>query len=481
MHTFKRRDYEWDVGLHYVGEVHREGKMLNRIFRYLTDDQLKWAEMGEVYDKIIFGREEFDYIKGEDNFKARMKEYFPAREDQEAIDKYVHLVRAASHNSKGLFAQRALPKFVPNFVAGFIGRKAKTFYSQTTRQVLDGITKNEKLIGVLTGQFGDYGLPPSKSSFMMHAMLTKHYMNGGSYPTGGSSQIFETMKLPIYRAGGEVYINARVNRILVEKGKAVGVEMADGTIIKAPKVISGAGIYNTYHSLLNGLEETKKYNDLMKNITPSYSHICLYVGLKHTSEELKLPKSNYWIYPENPNHDENIQKYVKDPNNSEFPVLYISFPSAKDPSWLDRYPGRSTIELISIGEYDQFAKWEDKKWKKRGEEYEAYKEEISQKMLNRMYDFLPHLEGKIDTYELSTPLSTKHFTNYQHGEIYGIEHTPKRFKQDMLRIQTPIKNCFLTGQDVITCGLGGAVYAGFLTACFISKKSLANKVFKATD
>lgn len=63
-HTFKRRDYEWDVGVHYVGQVHREGSFLNRAFSYITEDTLKWAEMDDVYDRMIFGDESFDFKKG---------------------------------------------------------------------------------------------------------------------------------------------------------------------------------------------------------------------------------------------------------------------------------------------------------------------------------------------------------------------------------------------------------------------------------
>ena len=40
-HVFKRRGYEWDVGIHYIGEVHRKQSELRRLFDYITDDKLK--------------------------------------------------------------------------------------------------------------------------------------------------------------------------------------------------------------------------------------------------------------------------------------------------------------------------------------------------------------------------------------------------------------------------------------------------------
>src|ERR1700744_1146992 len=52
-HVFQRHGYEWDVGLHYIGEVHQEDSMLRRAFDTITDGQLEWAPMPDVYDRVI--------------------------------------------------------------------------------------------------------------------------------------------------------------------------------------------------------------------------------------------------------------------------------------------------------------------------------------------------------------------------------------------------------------------------------------------
>src|SRR5690606_29137661 len=43
-HMFKRKDYEWDVGIHYIGEVHKPSSVLSQVFDYLCDGQLQWAD-----------------------------------------------------------------------------------------------------------------------------------------------------------------------------------------------------------------------------------------------------------------------------------------------------------------------------------------------------------------------------------------------------------------------------------------------------
>ena len=89
-----------------------------------------------------------------------------------------------------------------------------------------------KLIGVLTGQWGDYGLPPSKSSFAMHSFVARHYLD---YPTGTSRKIAETISDLIEKNGGSLYV-APVKSIEVNKGKATGVVMDNGIFVQDPSM-----------------------------------------------------------------------------------------------------------------------------------------------------------------------------------------------------------------------------------------------------
>ncbi len=65
--TFRRPGYEWDVGVHYIGDVSHPRADTRRIFDFLTDGELDWADMGEVYDRIILGDNSYDYVKGLDH------------------------------------------------------------------------------------------------------------------------------------------------------------------------------------------------------------------------------------------------------------------------------------------------------------------------------------------------------------------------------------------------------------------------------
>ena len=192
------------------------------------------------------------------------------------------------------------------------------------------------------------------------------------------------------------------------------------------------------------------------------AHLCLFVGIDEREGKLDLPAANFLFYPDD-HVSENQSAFDRDPTNA-FPLLLFSFPSAKDPDWERRHPGKATAEVFTyIDNYDLFSAWEGEEWSKRGEDYQKMKDEIAERMLGVLLEYHPELRGRIDYYELSTPLSTEWFSAYQRGELYGLDHTPERLQQDWLTPRTRIPGLWLTGQDVLTCGVTGAMMAGMLT------------------
>lgn len=460
-HSYERNGYEWDVGVHYIGEVHKPWSMIRRIFDLITDGQLQWAPMDPVYDRILIGEHRYDFVAGRDAFKQAMKGYFPG--EAEVIDRYVDLISSVSARVPRYFAGQAMPRAL-----GWAYNKARRkflpdYFFKTTREVLEGLTDNRDLIAVLTGQWGDYGLPPASSSFMMHAMVAKHYITGGNYPVGGAVRIAETIIPVIRRGGGEVFTYAPVDQILVKRNRAYGVRLKNGDEILADAVVSNAGVVPTVKKLLpEAVARRSGMAKQLQHLELSASHLCLYCGFKGTAEALNLPRTNLWIYPTG-DHDANVKVFEQDAR-APMPLIYISFPSAKDPSWDSRYPGKSTVEIVAPTHHEWFNRWAGSQWQKRGEDYEAFKAELTERLLETLYQQMPQLREALDFCELSTPLSTQWFQWNEQGEIYGLEHFVARFDQSVLHPQTPIKGLYLTGADVVTAGVGGALIGGVMTS-----------------
>src|SRR5260221_11148137 len=163
-------------------------------------------------------------------------------------------------------------------------------------------------------------------------------------------------------------------------------------------------------------------------------------------------------------HAASLAAFRADPEGAPLPLVYISFPSPKAPAFTARFPGRSTIELFRFAPWDTFARWEEGRWRRRGSEYDALKQRLAARMLELLYPELPQVRDAVDVVEVSTPLSPRHFANYAQGEIYGLAHPPARFEARWLRPRIPIRGLWLTGQDVVTCGVAGAPAPGFATA-----------------
>jgi len=475
-HTFKRKDgFEWDVGVHYIGKVDSDESLLRLTFDYITDGKLQWAGMGDIYDKAIINGDEYDFVCGVEDQIQNLIGHFP--DEERAIKKYYKLVKKVSDGSGLFFGEKTMPGWLSSFIGWMLRRRFNKYSDRTTYETLRELTDNEKLISVLCTQCGNYGLSPKKSSFGIHAIIVDHYIYGGNYPVGSAANIYRYIVEDIVKNGGQVLIKAEVDKVLVKENMAVGVIMANGDQILADKVISNTGAHNTFEKLMpDNVEVPANILQDLKDVKPSTSHICLYVGLDASDKELNLPKWNYWVYADY-DFEGGYEEHISNPH-FEPPLAYISFPSAKDPAWEVKNPNKATIQVLGIASYEWFKQWTDTRWRKRGKEYEQFVDKFKEGLLNKLYEIVPQVKGHVVIAEISSPLSTKHFTNYKTGEIYGMEHTPRRFRLRWLRSQTFIKNFYITGQDLITVGVGGAMMAGLITSIVILRRYVIGKILK---
>ncbi|GAA3514548.1 NAD(P)/FAD-dependent oxidoreductase [Aquimarina addita] len=470
-HTFKRRNgFTWDVGVHYVGNMARDSQ-LRKIFNYLSDKELEWDALGDPYDVAYINGKKFEFVSGRENFRQKFHSYFP--KDTIAIDDYLDLLDRSSKSNLLFFVQKVFP-FVLRNTVGHIFRKLHKKWSQkTTYDILSSLTNNQELIAVLCAQCGNYGLSPKKSSFAAHAIVINHFMEGGYYPRGGANRIHETISKHLKTLGVDILINAKVNKIITAGTSVRGLVINDKEFT-CKRVISNTGIHTTFLHLLDQKVLQKKHQ-ILKSLKPSTSHLCLYIGLDKSDEYLQLPRHNIWWYAHKDTDE--ILNDKESLSKDQLSFAYISFPSAKDSTWGSKQQHRATIQLISNARYENFEIFENEPWLNRGEEYDQIKENFKKKGIALLKELYPQLENHIVHAEVSTPVTTRTFSNYKKGEIYGLSHTPERFNTHVLRPKTHIKGLYLTGQDITLVGLCGAMSSGILTASTIIKWDMS-KQFK---
>jgi all-trans-retinol 13,14-reductase len=335
----------------------------------------------------------------------------------------------------GFISLKAMPQWMASLFAatGLINYFSKyfTYASKSVTEVLTELTPNPTLRAVLAYNFGDYGTMPKDAPFTMHATLQSHFLNGVSYPVGGASEIAYNIVPTIRRAGGEVFVRAEVDEILLDdrKNKAIGVRLTRGQReIRAPIVISAAGLYNTYNKLLPP-RALPSLAPMVNNVQHGHGGISVYVGLKGTNEENKLSGKHFWVFWTKKGAedlDAVTQKYLDRPAEKAFdapvPLLFVSFPSAKDPLWDQKCPGKSSATIVTVGNFDWFKQWDHKKTQHRGKDYDALKTQLGELIWKQTLSLFPHLADKVEYFDVGTPVTNNYYIGASAGEMYGADH-----------------------------------------------------------
>ncbi|HQR45906.1 MAG TPA: NAD(P)/FAD-dependent oxidoreductase [Thermoanaerobaculia bacterium] len=460
-HVFSRRGgFRWDVGVHYVGEIGERG-LSRDVLEVATGGEVRWKAMPEGYDRLFFPGFEFTIRSGWRRFRDDLVAAFPR--EVKAIHRYFADVRRAASYVTVLGMRGTAPPAVVKLADAWRAR-ARRLALATTGAWLEANVTDERLKAVLGARWGDYGLPPGQSAFLAHAVIARHYFEGGWYPAGSAASIGEAARRRIEAAGGAVRLRTPVERILVDgAGRAAGVRLATGEEIPAPVVVSDAGARNTYLRLLPE-EVSLPFRAELESTPAGMAHLSLYLGLARSPEPLGIRGENLWI------HDGLDQDALWARQSAllagEAPQVYVSFPSLKDPE-----ATAHTAEVIAAVDGAAFSRWAGTRWRRRGPEYDALKEKLAETLLDAVERRVPGFRDLVVYRELSTPLSTEHFTGHPGGEIYGIPATPERFTKGYLQVRTPVPGLFLTGADALFLGVVGAARAGLQCAVAVAGPS----------
>ncbi|KAH9162819.1 hypothetical protein LEN26_000783 [Aphanomyces euteiches] len=472
-HTFEEMGYEFDTGFHYIGGYLDDKKSPGRkIFDYFSNERIEFQRLGDLVDLVVAEgddcpRDEVPFLADHDQLKTYLKNRFP--DEGKAIDKYFEMTTNGSRSSGSFFMLQVCPTWARGAYHWF--NKAKFEYMRkTVMEVVSSLMANKELIGILTYTWGDFGDPPSRAAFYLNASLFNHYQGGGYYVVGGPSMITKKIVRTIEELGGKVLVRAPVSSILINNsGHAIGVNVK-GTDIFAKKIVSTIGAPQTYTKLIPEAHRHRVAAQLQELSNPEIQSCCslmsLFVGFKGDAKELGLPTHNVWKFP-SWDHDANFEASKASPD-APFSALFMSFSSAKDPTFAERCPGKQVGLVVAPCFYEHVEKFKDGRVKHRGKEYEALKEVWKERLLEAFLKEFPMISrNSIEVVELGTAITNDFYLGTHRGAVYGLGHTPARYASNVVNPHTPISNLFLSGQDVLSCGITGAAYSGLMTGAVV--------------
>ena len=319
------------------------------------------------------------------------------------------------------------------------------------------------LKGILGQSWPYYGLPPSQIPAWLYLMYTgTYYGYGNFYIEGTSSSLSDALVTTIENAGGEVLLDMEVNKIILEKGQAVGVK-AKKVIGADPRtqryyaraVVSNVAIPLTFSKLLPQADSIAELDGYLDNVTsgqPSTSHFNVWLGLDLSKdyndtfmEHYEQLRSSTVVY-NGFDHDEAYEALLQcDPTKAGVAVLaYDKILPGYSPD------GHLTLTLTMLSGYEPWQAFEEEYLAGDKDRYYEEKSLIAEQIISFVEERapLPGLSDLIVMQEASTPLTNARFTNNTQGAIYGYEQAMDNngfARLEKFGQRTPISGLYLAG------------------------------------
>lgn len=458
-HSFTLQGYRFSPGVHYIGGM-QPGGNLRAVYEGLGVSQdLAFCELNPAgYDHIFLGEERYDLPKGKANLAAYLKEKFP--HEAKGIDRYLNAVSdlMAQVGTVGklrtpgqmLQAARAAPSLL-------------YWAKRTGQDLIAEYVHDPVLQGLLAGQAGDHGMPPSQVSAFLHAGVVEHYFEGGYYPQGGGFALPRAFTRALKRAGGELRLQTSVSRIVVEKGRAVGVELADGSVLRARHVVSNADPEVTFGKLIGREHLSAGLRRKLDGAKYSVSALSLFFAVDMDLRAAGLDSGNYWFY-QHPNVDGIYRQGLTDAalTAETPPGMFLTVTTLKDPSKM--HSGHHTCEAFVFVSYDAFKQWAHEKSGEHSAGYEALKEDLAWRFFQALDQRVPGLSKHVVFWDLATPLTNVHYLNATQGNLYGIAKSPDQVGPGAFPIQSEIPGLLMCGASTLSHGVAGATMSGLAAA-----------------
>ncbi len=275
-----------------------------------------------------------------------------------------------------------------------------------------------------------------------YAIVFSNFMKGGVYTyQGGTDHMINAMKEELIHNGVDIKLHSKIDKILVENNKVVGVELK-GQKIYSKSVLSNANIKSTILNMVGEEHFTPDFVEETKKIRLNTSSCQVYMGIK---EGESLPRMKDLIF------------YSED---EDFSTDLILSPKVGSQTFSLYYPdmrpelnNRFAIVSSSNSRFEDWANLNE-------EEYKQKKQALIDKALSALEKVLPGTSKKIDFIDAATPLTVQKYTHHQKGASFGTKFEGLEVSQNLHK---KIEGLFHAGSvGIIMSGWLGAANYGVI-------------------
>jgi len=279
-----------------------------------------------------------------------------------------------------------------------------------------------------------------------YGIVFSNFMSKGVYTfKGGTDYLIGKMKDELLKNNVDIKLQAKVNKIKVEDGKATGIEL-NGKFINAKAVLSNGNIRSTILNLVGEEHFPVDFIRKTKEIRLNSSSCQVYMGLK---EGESIPYIGELIFTSSfPSYDSERLLDLK-VSSRTFSVYY---PKDVRPQIKD-----ARVAIVSSTN----CRYED--WKKLSiEEYENEKKFMIEETIKGLESFIPEIRQKIEVVEAATPLTVERYTLHPQGTSFGTKFEGLDIS---MNLHKTINGLFHAGSvGIIMSGWLGAANYGVIQA-----------------
>jgi len=432
--SFKRGDFTFDVGVHYLGSCSK-GRMLSKVFNEL-----------EIEEKLLFKRANPSDLIVLPDFEVPIK-----NDILETADTLSKIFPKEKENIYGFF------KLIrnKNFLEIYLKFRNKTF-----KDCLDEYFSDNKIKSFFKILLGNIGLPSTKVAAVTGIVMYRQFvLDGGFYPVGGMQVLPNLLVDSIENNGGKVLCSKKVVKVLTAGSSITSVIDEDDVSYSADYFVSNVDPveFFSYFDESNILRQ--KHMHHLEKLTPSISAFIVYLGVE--SERCSY-RSSVWKFD-----DYDIDRIYLEPFEGEFDrdlkYLICTFPSIHDSSLAPR--GHISLSMLLAAPF-----------KKRNEGknfWNIEKNAIADKMIAKLKKEVLRDLGEIKVKAIATPLTLERYTKNQNGSLYGWASTVDQISADLVPQKTFFNNLWLAGHWT-TPGLG----QGGITGVAFSGRKVAKHLIK---